>query len=255
MRRASSSPTRCRPTPASLLARSTPKAAGWAGSCAIAAGICHLRPGPRFPPARPRPARRSPCTPPRPRPPPAVRAREPERSTTPAMSPPPTAAPASRRPRPVWRRRTSRSPRRRTTPRSTRATSRSSSPSPSTTTAAATQRASLSRTRCRRTPASHGRSTRRAPLGRQLRNRGRHSHLRPGHGSRRTTQAASTFTVHITSPTTAATGGTCPGAGTVDNTGNVTTATAAPISRRPRRVAGRAEHPDREDGGQQPRST
>jgi uncharacterized repeat protein (TIGR01451 family) len=38
-----------------------------------------------------------------------------------------------------------------------------------------------------------------------------------------TTQAASTFTVHITSPTTAATGGTCPGTGEVDNTGNVTT--------------------------------
>ncbi len=38
-----------------------------------------------------------------------------------------------------------------------------------------------------------------------------------------TTQAASTFTVHITSPTTAATGGTCPGTGTVDNTGSVTT--------------------------------
>jgi uncharacterized repeat protein (TIGR01451 family) len=39
-----------------------------------------------------------------------------------------------------------------------------------------------------------------------------------------TTQAASTFTVHITSPTTAATGGDCPGSGTVDNTGTVTTA-------------------------------
>ena len=39
-----------------------------------------------------------------------------------------------------------------------------------------------------------------------------------------TTQAASTFTVHITSPTTAATGGTCPGgSGVVNNTGNVTT--------------------------------
>jgi uncharacterized repeat protein (TIGR01451 family) len=39
-----------------------------------------------------------------------------------------------------------------------------------------------------------------------------------------TTQAASTFTVHITSPTTAATGGVCPGgSGVVDNTGNVTT--------------------------------
>ncbi len=39
-----------------------------------------------------------------------------------------------------------------------------------------------------------------------------------------TTQAASTFTVHITSPTTAATGGICPGgSGDVDNTGNVTT--------------------------------
>src|SRR5438445_261393 len=38
-----------------------------------------------------------------------------------------------------------------------------------------------------------------------------------------TTQAASTFTVHITSPTTAATGGTCPeGSGVVDNTGTVT---------------------------------
>ncbi len=38
-----------------------------------------------------------------------------------------------------------------------------------------------------------------------------------------TTHAASTFTVHLTSATTAATGGTCPGTGTVDNTGNVTT--------------------------------
>jgi uncharacterized repeat protein (TIGR01451 family) len=39
-----------------------------------------------------------------------------------------------------------------------------------------------------------------------------------------TTQAASTFTVHITSPTTAATGGDCPGgSGTVNNTGTVTT--------------------------------
>src|SRR3954449_6466374 len=38
-----------------------------------------------------------------------------------------------------------------------------------------------------------------------------------------TTQAASTFTVHITSPTTGATGGDCPETGVVDNTGNVTT--------------------------------
>ncbi|MDX6480262.1 MAG: hypothetical protein QOG85_772, partial [Gaiellaceae bacterium] len=39
-----------------------------------------------------------------------------------------------------------------------------------------------------------------------------------------TTQAASTFTVHITSTTTAATGGVCPsGSGVVDNTGFVTT--------------------------------
>src|SRR5205823_642605 len=38
-----------------------------------------------------------------------------------------------------------------------------------------------------------------------------------------TTQAASTFTVHITSPTTAATSGSCPGNGVVDNTGFVTT--------------------------------
>src|SRR5207249_12284662 len=39
-----------------------------------------------------------------------------------------------------------------------------------------------------------------------------------------TTQAASTFTVHITSPTTSATGGVCPGgSGVVNNTGNVTT--------------------------------
>ena len=39
-----------------------------------------------------------------------------------------------------------------------------------------------------------------------------------------TTQAASTFTVHITSTTTAATGGVCPeGSGVVDNTGHVTT--------------------------------
>ena len=39
-----------------------------------------------------------------------------------------------------------------------------------------------------------------------------------------TTQAASTFTVHITSPTTAATGGVCPaGSGVINNTGNVTT--------------------------------
>jgi uncharacterized repeat protein (TIGR01451 family) len=39
-----------------------------------------------------------------------------------------------------------------------------------------------------------------------------------------TTQAASTFTVHITSPTTAATGGTCPeGSGVINNTGSVTT--------------------------------
>src|SRR5204862_585087 len=38
-----------------------------------------------------------------------------------------------------------------------------------------------------------------------------------------TTQAASSFTVHITSPTTAATAGNCPLAGVVNNTGNVTT--------------------------------
>jgi uncharacterized repeat protein (TIGR01451 family) len=38
-----------------------------------------------------------------------------------------------------------------------------------------------------------------------------------------TTPASSTFTVHIVSGTTAATGGDCPGSGTVDNTGNVTT--------------------------------
>jgi uncharacterized repeat protein (TIGR01451 family) len=38
-----------------------------------------------------------------------------------------------------------------------------------------------------------------------------------------TTSAASTFTVHVVSGTTAATGGDCPGSGTVDNTGNVTT--------------------------------
>ena len=38
-----------------------------------------------------------------------------------------------------------------------------------------------------------------------------------------TTQAASTFTVHITSSTTGATGGDCPGSGTVNNTGSVTT--------------------------------
>ena len=38
-----------------------------------------------------------------------------------------------------------------------------------------------------------------------------------------TTQAASTFTVHITSTTAAAAGGDCPGSGTVDNTGSVTT--------------------------------
>jgi uncharacterized repeat protein (TIGR01451 family) len=36
-----------------------------------------------------------------------------------------------------------------------------------------------------------------------------------------TTQAASTFTVHITSSTTPATGGTCPNTGVVDNTGTV----------------------------------
>jgi uncharacterized repeat protein (TIGR01451 family) len=39
-----------------------------------------------------------------------------------------------------------------------------------------------------------------------------------------TTQAASTFTVHITSATTPATGGMCPDTGVVDNTGSVTTA-------------------------------
>jgi uncharacterized repeat protein (TIGR01451 family) len=38
-----------------------------------------------------------------------------------------------------------------------------------------------------------------------------------------TTQAASTFTVHITSATTGATGGDCPSTGVVDNTGSVTT--------------------------------
>ena len=38
-----------------------------------------------------------------------------------------------------------------------------------------------------------------------------------------TTQAASTFTVHITSTTTKDTAGPCPGSGLVDNTGNVTT--------------------------------
>jgi uncharacterized repeat protein (TIGR01451 family) len=38
-----------------------------------------------------------------------------------------------------------------------------------------------------------------------------------------TTQAASTFTVHITSPTTLDTGGICPETGVVDNSGSVTT--------------------------------
>jgi uncharacterized repeat protein (TIGR01451 family) len=38
-----------------------------------------------------------------------------------------------------------------------------------------------------------------------------------------TTQAASTFKVHITSPTTGATGGDCPTTGVVNNTGSVTT--------------------------------
>jgi uncharacterized repeat protein (TIGR01451 family) len=38
-----------------------------------------------------------------------------------------------------------------------------------------------------------------------------------------TTQAASTFTVHVTSATTGATGGDCPETGVVDNTGKVTT--------------------------------
>jgi uncharacterized repeat protein (TIGR01451 family) len=38
-----------------------------------------------------------------------------------------------------------------------------------------------------------------------------------------TTQATSTFTVHITSPTTGATGGDCPTTGVVNNTGSVTT--------------------------------
>jgi uncharacterized repeat protein (TIGR01451 family) len=42
-----------------------------------------------------------------------------------------------------------------------------------------------------------------------------------------TSQAASTFTVHITSPTTGATGGDCPGGnGVVTNTGDVTTSNA-----------------------------
>ena len=36
-----------------------------------------------------------------------------------------------------------------------------------------------------------------------------------------TTEGSSTYTVHITSPTTAATGGTCPNTGVVDNTGTV----------------------------------
>jgi uncharacterized repeat protein (TIGR01451 family) len=43
-----------------------------------------------------------------------------------------------------------------------------------------------------------------------------------------TTQAASTFTVHITSPTTGATGGDCPTSGVVNNTGNVTADNASP---------------------------
>ena len=38
-----------------------------------------------------------------------------------------------------------------------------------------------------------------------------------------TTLSGSTFTVHVTSPTAAATGGMCPGSGVVDNTGTVTT--------------------------------
>ena len=38
-----------------------------------------------------------------------------------------------------------------------------------------------------------------------------------------TTQNASTYTVHISSPTTSATGGTCPNTGVVSNTGTVTT--------------------------------
>jgi uncharacterized repeat protein (TIGR01451 family) len=41
-----------------------------------------------------------------------------------------------------------------------------------------------------------------------------------------TTQAASAYTVHIKSSTTAATGGDCPGSGTVNNTGDVTSTNA-----------------------------
>ena len=41
-----------------------------------------------------------------------------------------------------------------------------------------------------------------------------------------TTQALSTFTVHITSPTTGATGGSCPTTGVVNNTGSVTSTNA-----------------------------
>ena len=41
-----------------------------------------------------------------------------------------------------------------------------------------------------------------------------------------TTEGASTFTVHVTSTTTKDTAGDCPGTGTVDNTGHVTTSNA-----------------------------
>ena len=54
-----------------------------------------------------------------------------------------------------------------------------------------------------------------------------------------TTQAASTFTVHIVSATTAATAGDCEETGLVDNTGSVTTTNDGSDESRPRSVCGR----------------
>ena len=69
-----------------------------------------------------------------------------------------------------------------------------------------------------------------------------------------TSQAASSFTVHITSPTTAATGGVCPGgSGVVNNTGNVTTTNDGSDQSTASTCVAAPNDPDREDGGRRRR--
>ena len=65
-----------------------------------------------------------------------------------------------------------------------------------------------------------------------------------------TSQEESTFTVHITSPTTAATGGVCPeGSGVIDNTGHVTTTNDGSDDSTASTCVAAPGDPHREDGG------